>query len=172
MPIPQHCSKHWAAAGGTAQTSPLRKSGISNSSRDRQSVKFGNLVSPLRWPLRRDWRPVVIRRSARSILQAQLQGENRDRAAVAIVGRVVDELIVECALGEAGYGDAVIGFEDLLGAGIGQLAVADDPAQTAGGEVQLALVRDPVDCACQSDSVVRPPPARAGQRETRRNRLV
>ena len=33
---------------------PRRKSGISNSFRDRQCVKFGNLVSPLRWPLRRD----------------------------------------------------------------------------------------------------------------------
>src|SRR5438105_15198447 len=33
-------------------------------------------------------------------------------------------------------------------------------------------MRDPIGCAGQSDRVVRPPPTRAGQRETRRDRLV
>src|SRR5262249_39795722 len=59
-----------------------------------------------------------------------------------------------------------------LGTGIGQLAVANNPAETAGGEIELALVRDPIDGASQSHRVLRPPPARAGQREASRDRLV
>lgn len=107
-----------------------------------------------------------------SVLQVQLQGENRHRPAVSIVGRVVDELIIEGDVGKADDSDAVICFQDLLGAGIRQLAVADNPAQTASGELQLALVRDSIGYAGQSHRVIRPPPARTGQRETRRDRLV
>src|SRR3984893_7517170 len=98
--------------------------------------------------------------------------EDRDRAAVTVVSRMVNELIVERDVGEAKYGNAVICFKDLLRPGIRQPAVADDPAQTAGGEIQLSLVRDAVGRAGQSDNVIRAPPARAGQCETRRNRLV
>jgi len=63
--------------------------------------------------------------------------EDRDRAAVAVVSRVVDELIVERDVGEAEYGNAVICFKDLLGPGIWKSAVADDPAQTAGARYSL-----------------------------------
>jgi hypothetical protein len=70
----------------------------------------------------------------------QLQAENRYRTPIAVVSWVVDELIVERDVSEAEYGDAVVCFEDLLGAGIRQLAVTDNPAQTAGGEIELALM--------------------------------
>ena len=72
---------------------------------------------------------------------------------------MVDELVVSGEMGETGERDIVICFEDLLRTGVRQLAVANDPAQPAGGEIELALVRDPVDCAGQSDGVVRPSPA-------------
>jgi hypothetical protein len=101
----------------------------------------------------------VIRPPARSVLDVPLQGENRNGAAVAVVSRVVDELIVERELGEAEYGDSVICFEDLFGAGVGQLAVADNPAETAGGQIELALVRDPIDRAGQPERVIGPAPS-------------
>src|ERR1700751_3149125 len=63
-------------------------------------------------------------------------------------------------------------LEDLLRTGIRPLAVADDHAETARGEIELALVRDWFYCASQSYRVIRPPPARTGQRETSQDRLV
>ena len=54
----------------------------------------------------------------------QPQAKNRHGAAVAVVGRVVDELVVGREMREARQVDTVIGFEDLLGAGIRQLTVA------------------------------------------------
>jgi hypothetical protein len=43
------------------------------------------------------------------------QAENGYRTAIPVVGRVVDELIVDGKVGEAEYGDAIIYFQDLLG---------------------------------------------------------
>src|SRR5260370_28869428 len=79
-----------------------------------------------------------------SELHARAKAKDGNRSTVPVVSRVVDELIVDRQMGEAEYGDAVVHFQDLLGTRIRQLAVADNPTQTAGGEIQLALVRDPV----------------------------
>jgi len=59
------------------------------------------------------------------------QTENRHESAVAVIGRVVDELIMERGVRE----DAVLCFKDLLMAGILQLPVADNPAKAAGSEI-------------------------------------
>ena len=80
-------------------------------------------------------------------LQVQPQAEDRDGTAVAVVGRVLNELIVGGEMREARQADIVICFEDLLGPGIRQLTVADDHAEAARGEVQFSLVRDSVYCA-------------------------
>ncbi len=65
----------------------------------------------------------------------QPQAEYGHGTAVAVVDRIVDELVVGGEMREARQADTVIGFEDLLGAGIRQLVVADYPAETAGGEI-------------------------------------
>jgi len=79
-----------------------------------------------------------------STFQVQLQGEIRYRPALPVVSRIVDKLAVERELGEIEHGRALVGFEYLLGPGIWQLAVADDPASTASGEAELAPVRGPI----------------------------
>src|SRR6516162_10760417 len=97
-----------------------------------------------------------------SELHTRAQTKDRNRPPVPVVGRVVDELIVDRQMGEGGYGDTVVCFQDLLGTRIWQLAIAENPAKTAGREIQLTLLRDSVDCASQPHRVIRPPPARAG----------
>src|SRR5262252_549763 len=94
-----------------------------------------------------------------------LQGEDRYRPAVAVIRRVVDELVVETEMRPCEHTDAIEGFEDLFRAGVGQLAVADDAAEPAGGEVKLTLMRDPIDCASQPERIVGAAPSRAGQRQ-------
>src|SRR6516225_6806483 len=98
-----------------------------------------------------------------------LQGENRHRPAVAIVRRVVDKLIVETEMRPAEHTDAVESFDYLLRTGVGQSAVTDDAAEPPGGEIKLALMRDPVDRTGQSERVVGPAPSRAGQRQPARD---
>ena len=77
---------------------------------------------------------------------------------------MVDKLVAGPEVSKASYLDPVVYLQNLLRAGIRQLAVANYPAQTPSGEIQLALMRDPIGCAGQSYSVIRPPPARTGQR--------
>src|SRR5262249_2590411 len=95
----------------------------------------------------------------------KLQGEDRCRPAAAVIGRMVDELIVETEMRPLEHTDAVEGLEDLLRTGIRQSAVADDAAEPARGEIKLALMRDPIDRAGQSERVVGAVPSRAGQRQ-------
>ena len=97
----------------------------------------------------------------------QLQSENRYGTAVAVVSRIVDELVAGREVGEAGYRDPVVCFEDLLGTGIRQLAVADDPAETAGGEIELALVRDWLTAPASSNVSSGEPPSATGSETAR-----
>src|ERR1700722_16608044 len=98
-----------------------------------------------------------------------LQGEDRYRPAVAVIRRVVDELVVETEMRPFEHADAVKGFEDLFRAGVGQLAVADDAAEPAGGEIKLALMGDPADRAGEPERVVWPAPSRSGQQQPARD---
>ena len=94
-----------------------------------------------------------------SELQMQAQPKNRYRTTVAVVRRVIDELVVGRELGKACYSHPIVGFEDLLGTSIWQLTVANDSTQTPGGKIELARVRDPIDCTGQAHIVVWPTPA-------------
>src|SRR6202007_2545382 len=51
-------------------------------------------------------------------------------------------------------------------------AAANTPPEAPAASRRLPMVGDSVDCAGESYRVVRPPPARAGQREPGRDRLV
>jgi hypothetical protein len=72
-------------------------------------------------------RPFLCRKPCGQYFRSSCIGENRFRPRV-VVSRIVDKLAVERELGVIGHGRGVIGLEYLLGPGIWQLAVADDPA--------------------------------------------
>src|SRR6516162_10193798 len=99
----------------------------------------------------------------------KLQCEDRYRPTVAVIRGVVDELIVDTEVRPAEHTDTVESFDYLLRTGVGQSSVTDDAAQPPGGEIKLALMRDPVDGTCQSERVVGPAPSRAGQRQPARD---
>src|SRR5205807_8990626 len=88
------------------------------------------------------------------------RGEDRDRSAVGVVGRVGDELIIErerCPFGEA---DRVIGFENAL-LPVAEAAIADQRAQTARGKEIAVIGGQAVNCAGNADLVVRSAPSGA-----------
>jgi hypothetical protein len=72
----------------------------------------------------------------------QPEGEDPHWTALPIVGRVVNELIVASDLGEAESREAVIGLDNRFGTSLGELTVADDPAQPSRRQIRLAVVRD------------------------------
>src|SRR5713226_8601450 len=96
-------------------------------------------------------------------LRAQPRPDDRHWAAVAIVGGIDDELIVGRGPPIADR-KAVVGFQDLLEAGMRQLAVADQDAEPAGIEVSLMHTRNAVDNASDPESVVGPAPPLPGNR--------
>src|SRR5262249_55031678 len=81
-------------------------------------------------------------------------GEQVDRAAVGVVARIDDELIIERELGRGGERVAVIGFENLLRAGARQLAVADEDPEAAGVEESLVHAGSSVDHGGDAERVV------------------
>jgi Carbohydrate-selective porin, OprB family/Recombination endonuclease VII len=104
------------------------------------------------------------KRGRPSKLRPQPAADHRNGPAVAVVGGVRDELVIERQPpGEERQ--AVVHLDDLLRARIGQLAVADENAETAGIEKGLMLSGDSVDDAGQSERVVRPTPALAVERQ-------
>ena len=68
----------------------------------------------------------------------QAGGEDRDRAAVGVVGRIDDELVVEGQGEPFGEADRLIGLDDPL-QGIVEPAVADERPQSAGRN-EIAVV--------------------------------
>jgi hypothetical protein len=82
-------------------------------------------------------------------LNMRPNAEHRDRPTIAVVGGVVDELIVGGDVHGAEDGDAVLHFKNLLGPGVRQLAVSDNPPKTTGGKIKLALARDAIGGAGQ-----------------------
>ena len=79
---------------------------------------------------------------------------DRRRSAVAIVGRVVDPLIVETQLRKFEHRDRIVRLDDLLGARMRQPAVADENAESARGKVALARGGNAVVDRSQADGVV------------------
>ena len=89
-----------------------------------------------------------------------MQAGSKDirRSAVGVVTGIVDELIIEGEPGRGSQRVAVIGLENLLGAVVGQLPVANQDAEPAGVEERDMRVADAVDDAGDADRVVRPSP--------------
>ena len=75
----------------------------------------------------------------------QTQRKRVHGAALGIVGRVVDELIIQGHFRRLCEPVAIVGLEDLFEAGIRQLPVTDENAETAGVEEGLVDGRDVVD---------------------------
>ena len=99
-------------------------------------------------------------------------GENIYRAAIGVVGRVDDELIVDSNPRRGGKRVAVIRLDDLLEAGMRQLPVADEDAQSAGIEKGLMHAGNAVDDAGKADRIVRPAPLLAVERNAAGNGAV
>src|ERR1700724_296184 len=94
----------------------------------------------------------------------QAHSDHRNWSAVAIVCGIGNVLIIK-GHPPGGKGQAVIGFQNLLLARIGQLAVADKDSQTSGVKKLLVDSGDAIDRRGNADSVIRSPPLRAGQRD-------
>src|SRR6516164_5681192 len=69
-------------------------------------------------------------------LRVQARSNDRDRAAVAVVRRVGNELIIQ-GHAPGKDGEAVVGLDDLLAAGVRKHSVADQDAEASGVEVGL-----------------------------------
>ena len=85
-------------------------------------------------------------------------GKNVYWAAIGVVSRIGDELIVEADFCRGGKSVAVIGLDDLLQPGMWQLAVADDNPQASGVEIGGVGAENAIDDACDANRVVRPVP--------------
>src|SRR5271155_3145916 len=77
------------------------------------------------------------------ILRMQAQTKDRSRTPVPVIGGVDDQLIIEGDL-RSKPRKAVIGFEDIFIAGMRQLAIADQDAQSSGVEKRLVDAGDAV----------------------------
>src|SRR5580698_709147 len=71
-------------------------------------------------------------------LRMQPQGDQRYRAAVPIVGRVIDPLIVHADMCNLEHRQRIIGLDDLLRTGMRQPAVTHEYAEAAGVQVTFA----------------------------------
>src|SRR5271165_323396 len=99
-------------------------------------------------------------------LRMQAKCEDRDRAALAVVGRIVNELVIAGHPGEAERGETIIGLDYLLRPGFGQLSIADNAAEAAGRQILLADMGDLVGHGGQSHGIVRTTPPGTSQRQT------
>ena len=76
------------------------------------------------------------------------------RAAVCVVARIAQKLIIETQPRGGRDGVAVIGLENRLGPIVGQLPVADQDAEAAGVEERDVSVADTVDDAGNPDRII------------------
>ena len=98
-------------------------------------------------------------------LRVDAGGADGGRPAIAVIGGVLDVLVVEADVHGLSQGPVVIGLDDALGARMGQAAVADEDAGSAGVQIALVSAGDGVDHPAQADGVVGPLPARAVDRD-------
>ena len=98
----------------------------------------------------------------RSELRVKPAGKNRDWTTIGVVSGIGDELIVESQRRPFVEAIGVVGFDDFLSP-IVELAVADQNAEAAGGEIGAGLAREAFDDAGDADLVVRPSPRCSGQ---------
>src|SRR5215469_10756942 len=94
-------------------------------------------------------------------------GKKIDRTAIGIVAGIADELIVEAQFRRRRQRIAVIGFDDLLQAGMRQLSVANEDAQASSIEKRLMDAGNPVEDASNPNSIVGPAPLLARNRNAK-----
>src|SRR5262245_4490599 len=94
------------------------------------------------------------------------------RSAVAIVGGVDDELIVERQPYAAAHRKAVVRLEQTLRGRARELAVPDQDSETTGIEKSLRIARDAIEKQRSPDMIVRSFPALAAGREPQGHRLI
>src|ERR1700738_1055131 len=87
-----------------------------------------------------------------------------DRTTVPVVSGVCDELVIEGKARKRREGIAVVCLDYALEPGIGQLVVADKDSQASGVEKLLVDAGDAVDRGGNAESVIRPPPWLAEER--------
>ena len=97
--------------------------------------------------------------------------KHRRWAAIAVIGGVDDELVIERHVPGIDR-QLIIGLDDLFQARMRQLSVADLKTQAAGVEKSLVRGRDAVDHAGQSEGIVGPTPLRAFQRQASRHGAI
>jgi hypothetical protein len=88
-----------------------------------------------------------VHRNVTSKLHVHARADDRDRAAIAVVGRIDDELIIERHRGGE-QRERIIRLDDLFGAGMGQHAVADENAQAPVIEKLFVHARNTIDDIC------------------------
>src|SRR5262245_13388140 len=98
-------------------------------------------------------------------------GPYGDRAAVAVVSRVVDPLEVDAHDDPLADLQAVVRLDDLL-VPVAQRSVADDEAQAARSQIVAVGIRQTVEDDGQSETVLRPAPARPFPDQARSHRSV
>src|SRR5215467_1922613 len=98
-------------------------------------------------------------------------GEDRDRAARRIVGRIDHVLVIERDRERLEELRAVIGLENPLWP-IGERAVADEDAEAADEEEAAMLLRQLVLCDADRQRIVGTAPAPALEAETKRSALI
>src|SRR5882757_1720631 len=97
--------------------------------------------------------------------------DHRNRAAVAVVGRIYNELIVQRDL-RGKHRKTIIGLDDLFAARIWQLAIADQDAESAGIEKRLVHAGNAVDHSGNSEGVVVAAPLLSRHRQASGNGAV
>src|SRR6266700_2241663 len=79
-----------------------------------------------------------------SILDMSAHAKNRDRASVAIIGGMGDQLVIGGQYESFGDIYVVIGFDNVLRTIMGQLSVANEDSKPARREVSPCAIRQPI----------------------------
>ena len=98
--------------------------------------------------------------------------EHGHRAAVAVVRRVGDPLVVEAHVREVQHRERIVRLDDLFSPRVRQAAIAHEQAQTTGVQIALAIGGYAVENAGDAQRVVAAAPARAGKRQSAAERAV
>ncbi len=72
--------------------------------------------------------------------QMQAHADDRHGPPIAVVGRVLHELVVEGQLGPFGGGVAIVGLQDVFASRVGEFAVADEDAEAAVVQIGLEIL--------------------------------
>jgi hypothetical protein len=101
--------------------------------------------------------------AGKSELRVDANREDRYRTSIAVIGGVIDPLIVEAEVRVMQESQRIIGFHDSFGTGVGKLPIAYQNPEAAGIQIALACGRDAIDDGSEPHRVVGAAPSRALQ---------